>query len=258
VATVWPQLFVILAGCPRTFGLIAVAPGFATNSVPPMVRVMLALGLSVALAPLVSGDGRALLALRPEAYLVLLITELALGAIMGFVLSCLLEAARLAGEIVDFQIGFQAGAMYDPVTAGSSSIVGRFWSLAALVFFFVVDGHHWLLSGLVRSYQLCPVGEIVLKGQLAGVILNVLQAVFALAIQLAAPVVAALILADLTLGLVGRSMPQMNLMLVGMPAKILIGLGALALCSPMLASGFYQILDLLRQYLPAVLKLAGG
>ncbi|MHB8997405.1 MAG: flagellar biosynthetic protein FliR [Armatimonadota bacterium] len=258
MATLWPQLFVILAGSPRAFGLVAVAPGFSTNSVPPLVRVMLALGLSVALAPLVSGDGKALLALRPEAYLALLVTELVLGAIMGYVLSCLLEAARLAGEIVDFQIGFQAGAMYDPVTSGSSSVIGRFWSLAALVFFFVVDGHHWLLGGLMRSYECCPVGEIILQPQLAGVILDVLQAVFTLAVQIAAPVVAALILADLTLGLVGRSMPQMNLMLVGMPAKILIGLATLALCSPMLAGSFVRVVELLRQYLPAVLKLAGG
>jgi flagellar biosynthetic protein FliR len=258
VATLWPQVLVVLAGCPRTFALVAVAPGFSAASVPNMVRVMLALALSVSLAPLVTGDARTLLALTPEAYLVLLLTEFTLGAVMGYVLSCLLEAARLAGTVVDMQIGFSAGAMYDPVTSGSSSAIGRFWFLAALVFFFLVDGHHWLLGGLMRSYQCCPVGAVVLQPQLAGFILGVLQVLFTLALQIAAPVVAALMLADLTLGLVGRSMPQMNLMLVGMPAKILIGLSALALSSPALAGSFGQMVELLRQYLPGIVRLAGG
>ena len=110
----------------------------------------------------------------------------------------------------------------------------------------------------MRSYTLCPVGALVYHKSLATVALQAVQALFVLALQLSAPVVATLILTDLALGLIGRLMPQMNLMMVGMPAKILIGLAALAACSPLLAGNFTQILDLLRQYLATALKLTGG
>lgn len=258
MAAYLPQLLVLLAGCPRTFALVAVAPGFSAAAVPPLVRVTLAAGLALSLAPLIASGRVDLLALTPQGYLALLLSEVILGAIMGYLLSCLLEAARLAGEVVDLQIGFRAGALYDPLSAGTSSVVGHLWSLAAVVFFFAVDGHHWLLRALLRSYALCPVGTLVYHKELATVALQAVQALFVLALQMSAPVVATLILADLALGLIGRVMPQMNLMMVGMPAKILIGLGALAACSPLLVNSFTRVLDLLQQYLTATLRGVGA
>lgn len=249
-----PHLFVFLASCPRVFGLVALAPGFSAAFVPPLVRVALACALALALAPLMAAPSQDLLNLTPQAYFALLLSELALGAVLGFLLSCLLEAARLAGEVVDLQIGFRAGSLYDPVSGGHSSLLGQFWYLAVVVFFFVINGHHGLLAGLMRSFELCPVGELVYHPQLAGLAVQVLTAAFGLALQIAGPVVGALILADLTLGLVGRAMPQMNLMLVGMPAKIMVGLGALALSSPMMATALAHLVDQFQYHLQAALK----
>lgn len=253
-----PHLLVFLAGCPRVMGLVAFAPGFNAGFVPPTVRVTLGLALAFALAPLIVPPGQDVLALTPEAYGGLLLGELALGAIIGFLLSTLLEAARLAGEIVDFQIGFRAGSMYDPATGGHSALLGQFWYLAALLFFFVINGHHWLMTGLMRSFELCPIGGLSSAPGLAGIAIQVISASFLLALQLAAPVVGALILADLTLGLVGRGMPQMNLMLVGMPAKITLGVAALALSSPMMATAFTRLFESFQQYLTAALRLIAG
>ncbi len=252
------QWLILLAACPRTFALVATAPGFSAASVPPLVRVTLAVALACTVAPLVAAPNPALLALTPQAYVALLLSELILGGIMGLLLSWLLEAARLAGEVVDLQIGFRAGALYDPVGAGSSSVIGQFWFLAAVVLLFALDGHHWLLRGLVRSVELCPVGTLVFDRSLAAVALSAVQALFTLALQTAAPVVAALILADLTLGLVGRSMPQMNLMLVGLPGKIIVGLAALALSSPLLVRLLTETLALLESHLLAVLRAVGA
>jgi flagellar biosynthesis protein FliR len=253
-----PQFFILLAGCPRTFALIAVAPGFSASFVPPMVRVALAAALALTLAPLMAGANAQVLDLTPQAYLALLLGELALGAIMGMLLSWLLEAARLAGEVVDLQIGFRAGALYDPVSNGSSSVIGRFWFLAVVVLFFALDGHHGLLRGLMRSYELCPLGTLVYRPSLLTVALEVIESLFVVALQTAAPVVAALMLSDLALGLVGRSMPQMNLMMVGMPAKILVGLAALALSSPMVVNMAAGTLAQMERYLLAVLKAVGA
>lgn len=252
------RFLLLLTGCPRIIGIVALAPGFDAAFVPPMVRVALAGGLALALAPLLAPPAHGVLELTPQAYLVLLLSELALGAVIGFLLSCLLEAARLAGEIVDLQIGFRAGALYDPVSASNSSVLGRLWYLAAVVFFFTINGHHWLMTGLMHSFQVCPIGELVYNKTLASLAVDVIGAFFVMALQISAPVVAALILADVTMGLVGRSMPQMNLMLVGMPGKIMLGLGALALCSPLLANSFAEMLDQFHEYLAALLKAVGA
>lgn len=251
------QFLVLLAGCPRVFGLVALAPGFNASFAPPLVRVTLAAALAFTLSPLIH-PAPGLLDLTPQAYLMLLLSELVLGAVIGFLLSCLLEAARLAGEIVDMQIGFRAGSLYDPLTASHSSILGLLWYLAATVFFFAISGHHWLLGGLMRSFELCPVGGLIYTKSLAGLAVEVMATLFVLALQLAAPLVAALLLADLALGLVGRGMPSMNLMLVGMPGKILVGLGALAACSPMMATTFTRMMDGFQGYLMAVLKAVGA
>lgn len=253
-----PHLLIFIAGCPRVMGLVAFAPGLNAGFVPPLVRVALSLALAFALAPLIVPAGEEVLGLTPQAYGALLLGELALGAIIGFLLSTLLEAARLAGEIVDLQIGFRAGSMYDPATGGHSALLGQFWYLAALLFFFVINGHHWLLTGLMRSFEVCPIGHLIFAPGLAGLAIEVFSASFLLALQVAAPVVGALILADLTLGLVGRGMPQMNLMLVGMPAKITIGMAALALSSPMMATAFTRLFESFQQYLSMILRLVAG
>jgi len=248
------QVLVFLAGCPRVIGLVSFAPGFDAAFVPPLVRVVLAGGLAFALSPLIGPRAAEIINLTPAGYIALLLSELALGAILGFVLGCLLEAARLGGEIIDLQVGFRAGALYDPLGSVTDSVIGRFWYLLALVFFFQVNGHHWLMAGLFHSFQLCPVGELVYQKELVPLACNVVAALFTLALQLAAPVIAALILADLTLGLVGRGMPQMNILLVGLPAKIIAGLVALAFCSPTMVTTLSQILELFRAYLFQVLR----
>jgi flagellar biosynthesis protein FliR len=145
--------------------------------------------------------------------------------------------------------------MYDPLAGGSSSILGRLWYLMAAVLFFLLDGHHWVIAGLARSYELCPVGELIYQPRLGLLAVEVVSALFSLGLRLAAPLIAALLLADLTMGLIGRGMPQMNLMLVGMPAKILLGLAALAACSPLIAGQLGQIIELYRGLLPQALGL---
>lgn len=235
IPTTFNSLLLLLAGCPRLIGVIALAPGLDTATVPPMVRLVLAGGLAVVLAPTLAQADPALLQLPVEGYLCLLASELALGVVVGFCLSCLLEGARLAGELIDLQIGFRAGEMYDPLAGTPSALLGRLWYLTALLFFFQINGHHSLVAGLARSFELCPVGALVYQRQLGLLGLELVGALFAVALKLAAPLIAALVLADLVLGLVGRGMPQMNLLLVGMPAKILVGLAALALSTPLLA-----------------------
>lgn len=249
------QILVFAAACPRIIGLVALAPGFDSAFVPPLVRIAISCALAFALAPLVGAQAQPILNQTPQAYIALLVTELLLGVMIGFFLACLLEAARLAGDMIDMQIGFAAGSLFDPLGATMSAVLGRFWYLLAVVYFFCVNGHHWLIAGLVRSFQVCPVGAMVLDHKLVGLAVDVMSSMFVLAVRMGAPVVAALILADLTLGLVGRSMPQMNVLLVGMPGKIMVGIGALLLSTPSLVQSLGEMMVQFQHYLVAVTKL---
>ena len=251
----YPQLLALFAACPRVMALVALMPGFDATFVPPLVRVILSCGVAFALSPLLIGQSSTLLKYTPQGYVAAVLSELLLGALLGFLLSCLLEAARLGGELIDLQIGFRAGALFDPLSSVSSSVLGRFWYLLATMYFLCLNGHHWLLAGLMRSFQVCPVGQLSCSPHLVALALSVVSALFMLALKLAAPVIAALILADLTLGLVGRGMPQMNVLMVGMPGKILVGLIALALSCPVLATGLGEMLAQFREVLLQALRL---
>ncbi len=253
--TLFSHFLLLLACCPRIFGLMALAPGFSFTVVPPLVRIIVAAAIACAITPLLGTPLERLASLAPEAYVLLLIGELCLGGLLGYLLACLVESARLAGEWIDMQIGFRIGAFYDPATEASVSVLGRVWHWLAIVFFFAVNGHHLLLQGLVRSYDICPLGAAVFQRELIPLAVQALQACFVLALQMAAPVMAALILADLTLGLVGRTIPQMQLMLVGLPGKILVGLGALALCLPQMNNLLWQMLEQFSRFFYAALRL---
>lgn len=253
--TLFSYFLLLLACCPRIFGLMALAPGFSFTVVPPLVRIILAAAIAGAITPLLNTPQERVATLSPEAYVLLLVGELCLGGLLGYLGACLLECARLAGEWMDLQIGFRIGAFYDPATEASVSVLSRLWHWLALVFFFAVNGPHMLLQGLVRSYEICPLGAAVFQRELVSLAVQAVQASFVMALQMAAPVLAALILADLTLGLVGRNMPQMQLMLVGLPGKILVGLGALALCLPQMNLLLWQMLEQFSRFFYAALRL---
>ncbi len=240
---------VFLAGCPRILGIVAVAPGFSAAFVPPMVRMTIAGGLALALMPLVAPPAHQVLEMTLQAYIALLISELVMGIACGFMVACLIEAARLGGEIVDLQIGFRVASLFDPISAAQSSLLGQMWYLLAILFFFQVQGHHWLCAGLARSFELCPVGAVLFNQNIGLIAVQLVSALFALALRIAAPVIAALILTDLTMGLLGRGMPQMNILMVGFPAKIVIGMAALVLSTPSLALSLAHMAQLCRDYL---------
>lgn len=216
----------------RVGAMLMLTPVMAAAAVPARVRVLLILGLSTALAlglPAAAGVRSAFLMAHPGALISACVTELALGATLGLAIHLAFAAFTLAGRSLDIQIGFGLGQVIDPASNTMAPILTTAFNQVALLVFFLVNGHHALLRGLAFSLDRFPLGAPWPMGAAMGPILKQVTAMFSLSFVLAAPVVFCLLLTDLGLGVLARNLPQINMLTLGIPVKIVVGVLALSL-----------------------------
>lgn len=222
------QLFLLVFV--RVVGILAVAPVFGHRAVLSQTKVGLALVLAIVLYSAVPISVEATTDLLP--YFIKAVKELILGMIFGFTALLIFMAVQLAGEMVGIDIGFGVVNIIDPLSAEQISIIGTFKNLIALVTFLVIDGHHVMLEAMTASFQMVPLGGIQITAMLGQSLIDISSEIFLIGIKLAAPVTAALFLTSLALGIIARTVPQMNVFIVGFPLKIAIGMGMIALALP--------------------------
>jgi len=237
----------------RIVGTVATVPLLAAQQVPGIARVALSIALGVLVAGLLPAQELPAVA-NLRAYLLIVTTELAWGIALGLGLVMLLEAARMAGELLDLQLGFRAASLFDPISGSHVGIFSHLYYLVALLMFFQLNAHHWLLTALWRSFRICPVGAITYQTQITKIFAGLLTTVFQVALLLGGPALLAVFLTDLAFGLVSRMVPQMNVFLVGIPAKITIGLVAMILSAPLLAGVFDSLLMDFRAFLAQMMQ----
>lgn len=193
-------------------------------------------------------------------YLLLVGKETLVGLLLGLIAYIMLSAVQIAGSFIDFQMGFAIAGVIDPQTGAQNPLVGHFLYTLALLFMLSINAHHLLLDGIYYSYQYIPVDQLISfsgKG-LAEFIMSRFNQMFVIAFQMSAPVVASLFLVDLALGIVARTVPQLNVFVVGLPLKIAVSLIMLIVCMAVL---FYSIQWLVEQIIRTMrdlLTLFGG
>jgi len=206
--------------------LFVLSPIWGVAGVPAPFRVLLVLALSGLLASATAARATAL----PTSLGGLLgaaASELVIGAVLAFGVFAAFAAFSLAGKVLDVQVGFGIGNVFDPVTHSQAPLLGTVLNLLAVVMFFAVDGHHMLLRGIAYSLEALPPGAMFTALPIDAV-LRQFGAMFALAVTLAAPVMFCLLVVDVGLAVVSRNLPQMNVFIVAVPLKIFIGLAMLA------------------------------
>jgi flagellar biosynthetic protein FliR len=228
VSTVWLNGFLLALA--RASAWAIVTPPFRSTAIPVRVRVALAVALSIVVAPELGESGADLGA----AGLVAAVTaQVAVGLALGFVVMLLLAAVQAAGHMVDVLAGFGLATIYDPMSGAASSPFGRLYELLATVLLFAVNGHLLLVGGFLRSFDAIPATNLDL-GALAEILTDGLSGMFVAAVQIALPLGAALFVADIALGLLGRAAPRINVLVLGMGAKALVALLVVGLALPML------------------------
>ncbi|MCA0969126.1 flagellar type III secretion system protein FliR [Halobacillus litoralis] len=164
-------------------------------------------------------------------YIMLIFKEAAVGISVGLLAYIILGAIQIAGGFIDFQMGFAIANVVDPQTGAQSPLIGQYLYMITLLFILAVNGHHLMMDGVFYSYELIPIDQF-LPLQEEGWILFVLDAfnqMFVIAFLMAIPIVGCLFLVDVALGIIARTVPQLNVFVVGLPLKIFIGLSVLVI-----------------------------
>jgi flagellar biosynthetic protein FliR len=227
----------------RPGALIMTAPLFGGTHVQPMAKVGLSVLLAIVVAPVVT------LPAADVGLTVLVARELVIGFSIGLAVRIVMSAAELAGYLAGFQAGFAIAAIIDPQQGVRNNMIAVLYGGLAVFVFFAVNGHHEVLVALVESYEALPMGSGAVDQSLVGSVAGALGLIFRVALQMAAPVIFALLIVELGLGLIARVAPAMNLMVLGFPIRVLAGLVALGL-----AVGVVP--PLLRILIPRSLELA--
>jgi len=233
-------------------GVTIFAPLIGTRFVPTAVKMAVAVALAVILVPLI--PTLRVQNLQLTAYALLALKQLAVGMMIGYLASLLLICAEMGGRLLDVQIGISAAQLFDPSAGDQIAVLGRMYHTIAMMVFLAINGHHWLILGVFKSFQLVPVGEISLSPGSFNAVFILLWRSLEITLRIAAPGIAALFLADVTLGLIARAVPQMNVFFVGIPPKIFLGIIILALASPFIVSAMSSVIGNMPYYLDALLK----
>lgn len=215
----------------RITGIFMMAPIFGSRNIPGRVKAGLALIITYILFPLVFSNT----AVIPDHFLPFLFIvagELIVGLILGFVSSLIFSSIQMAGQLLDMQIGFGMINVIDPLSGQQAPIIGNFKYILALITFLATNGHHVLLSALFASFKLVPVTGVVVQVAIVEFMVNVVGGMFVLALKISLPIIVALLLTDMALGILARTMPQMNIFVVGVPGKIIVGIFVLSIALP--------------------------
>lgn len=206
----------------RVTPLFFIAPLFSSQMIPPHVRGIIAVGISIGMTPIalhgqhVPSDPLSLAGLVIEGGLV--------GLGFAFTLAVLMGALESAGAAIDVVSGFSYGSLINPMNGEQSAVMARFYSLVGTLIFLVIGGDAWTLRGLDRTFELVPLTSGPRLSSLVGGAEQVFSTVFAAALEIAAPVLLALLITDVAFGVVSRVVPQLNVFAVGFPVKAAVAM----------------------------------
>lgn len=238
----------------RISSFTVAAPFFDIRGIPALAKIGFAAVLTILVVPFVPGptDFNGLLA-----YTLHVINEVLTGLLLGFAASLIFHFARVGGELIDLQMGFAMARVMDPQGEAQVTLMGNLQYIFAILLFFTLNGHHTLIAALIKSFQLVPLATGSLTGGLIEQLVNIFVSMFALAFKIAAPVLAVLLISDLSLGLVARTVPQLNVFMLGFPLKAGLGMLVVALILPLLSGIVSDMLLQMKKDLLLIMRSLG-
>lgn len=241
----------------RVLAFFTVLPIYAHRTIPNMYKIGLALLVAWIMvfsidAPIVEIDAT---------YYLLIIKEVLVGLLIGLIAMILIYAIQVAGGFIDYNMGFMIANVIDPQTGAQSPLIGGYLYTFALLFLLLVNGHHLLLDGVYYSYQFVPMEQLFLplgEENVVEFVATTFNSMFVIAFQMAFPIVGSLFLVDVGLGMVSRAVPQMNMFVVGIPLKIIVGLLLLTIFIGVFFMVVQRLFDQIIVSMRILLQLLGG
>lgn len=219
----------------RMTGLFVIAPIFGRRNVPVYLKIGFSLLMALILVNTITIP-RLDYNNNIFQYALFVFREFMVGITIGYVSYLAFTAIYLAGQLIDMQVGFGMVNVLDPVSNIQVPLTSNFYFILSMLVFLGVNGHHLLIKGLFDSFEIVPIGTAVFNQVLMQDIVRMFGNVFIIGFKISAPVVAAILISDVALGIISKSVPQLNVFIVGMPLKIALGLAVILLTIPIFAS----------------------
>ncbi|NMB01310.1 MAG: flagellar biosynthetic protein FliR [Firmicutes bacterium] len=237
---------------------LAVVPIFNMRNVPVLVKVGFASLCSlITLPPLdPSWNIEALSSLA-----LLAMQEVAVGLVLALAVILVFAILSFAGHYVDTPLGFGMASVFDPALGGQVPVFSQFYHVVAVLVFFALDGHLWLIQAVAHSFEVIPFGNIIRLEPSFWLMMDLVKQMFIIGIQIALPAMATILLTDVGLGIIIRAVPQINVFVLGFPIKITVGLVVVYFTFPTLVHIISQMFatdGLLFKYFQGLLALGGS
>jgi len=243
----------------RVTAFFVVSPIFSHKTVPTIFKIGLGFFISLLVFSMHGANRPLVLDIQ---YMLMIIREVLIGIMMGFIVYIMFVTVQTAGGINDMQIGFAMANIVDPSSGVTVPLLGNFKYFLLLVVFLMMNGHHYLLIGLMDSYLYMPIDNDwfarMADGSLAQFITNAVISSLVIGVQIALPILAAMFITDVGLGFLAKTAPQFNVFVIGFPIKIILGLLLLALMMPGLAIIFDKLFSILFNTLEQMFGIVQG
>lgn len=242
----------------RMTAFFVVSPIFSSRSVPNTFKVGIS-GIIAVVILLTIGPNQAIP--NDLGYILVILREILVGLLIGYVANLIFSVIQMSGSFIDVQIGFGIANVIDPMTGASAPVLGNLKYIIATLVFLSMNGHHYLLDAVIRSYNWVPLSNQVFQqiynGSLADFLAQTFSQAFMLAFQMSAPLVVALFVTDVALGFLARTAPQFNIFVIGIPVKIIVGLLVLLVLVPGFIVAFQALFEVLFRALHDLLGTIG-
>lgn len=248
------DLFLLIVA--RVGGIFITGPVYSNRAIPRQVRVLMTVLISIIVVTGVRFESPEI-PTKLEHFVLLLTGEMIIGMIIGFVAQFTFAAVQFAGQSLDMQMGFGITNVIDPVYGTQAPLMGSFQNLLALLLFLTTNSHHYMIAALFQSYQKIPVFGLAEGKEASHVMISLFGNMLVTGVKIAVPVVGALFVAEVALGMIARTMPEMQVYFVGIPAKIVIGLLLLILILPIYITTLQFLFDRDYQDTLRLLKILG-
>jgi flagellar biosynthetic protein FliR len=227
----------------RMTALMVSWPVFGENNVPVMLKILTALGITFLVFPILKVPQETIDALGRDLVFIAL-REVVIGLLIGYIARFFFFAFSMAGEIISVTMGLASAQIFNPSLGSQSASTSQFYLTLASLFFLAVNGHHILLSGLVESFQFLPVSAHWFKTQEFFTFAESTQTILLIGVKLSAPVLISILVVNLILGVAGKTVPQMNVLVTSFAVNIFVGLAILIVSLPLFMDQMGSLLQI--------------
>lgn len=221
------------------------------SGTPKVFKVMFSIFISFIISPFIQAD----IAVHSLSQLIIYaLMETLTGLVFGFITNMCFNSLKIAGSLIDQQLGLSMANIYDPNTNTQNTLIETILYWLGVMIFFSMNGHHQLIAGIQNSFNLVKVGQLILSGNFDYVI-NVFVQCFIIGIKIAVPMILSLLIAELLIGFISKSAPQLNVMVVSMPLKLLMGIIFIMIALPFLINKMHHLFNQIPSILDGTLSM---